>query len=147
IFTLLKLTNVESPVHSACRLPRRVALRYCRVSFHESVALPSRYGTEMTPKLFLNAALAADRVVIENATPAANVERKRLAPLREQDCWLRRGMRISQLVKHIRVHGRDLSDYHGRVTNTLHDVFDNKSGTAEFVGANRFKALLGAHRP
>jgi CRISPR/Cas system CMR-associated protein Cmr3 (group 5 of RAMP superfamily) len=86
----------------------------------------------MFAQSFFNFPFAADRVLMEQTSVAADIEGQVLAALGKKDRWLSERMRVAELIEHVLVGWCDLRDDELGFYYTDSDVLDNDPGSKNF---------------
>src|SRR5271154_3149930 len=94
----------------------------------------------MVSQISLNLCFATDRIVVENYPEAPNVKGQFRAPLRQQDRWLPESMRVTQLVKDVRIRGSYLCDNDLSLFYLSLDILENYSWASLLIYSEHFES-------
>ncbi len=91
---------------------------------------------------FFHLPFSTYRVLVEEASIAAHVERKVFTPFGQQNRWLSERVRITQLVKDILVLFGYLCDYDLGFVNVMNDIIQNDSWAENFSRVMSFESKI-----
>src|SRR5688572_30405920 len=103
-------------------------------------------SAQMLLEILLDGRLSTNRIIVKNHPITADVKRKLLSSLSQQDRGFIEGMSISEFIEYVLVRCSDLGDNHVGFRDRTLDVLEDDSRPGDLVYAKNIQAMLYCFR-